>query len=252
MRHLPSMTAALMFAIGGTSSVSADVIPIITYTGHLCVSDCSSPTAGLPIVGSGPVLINPPRISSDTGGAQISGSPKPAPEILAAANAVGFGGDARANLLYQYAFEVLGVTGPVTVTMHGTVSLGGSVLGAAHWIDSANITLGSKSFDFYADSSTGPRTFNLIRTADITPGTFHTISLYVDAHALSTDGAANKVYAWIDPTLSTSAGFIVENPGIGNAVPEAPTWVMMLIGFVGIGCAAHRVTKRPAASRVAA
>ena len=58
-------------------------------------------------------------------------------------------------------------------------------------------------------------------------------------------------YFSIDPSVSDpqdyriflSAG--VENIGPTSAVPEMPTWAMMLVGFAGLGFAGYRRVKQP-------
>jgi hypothetical protein len=46
-------------------------------------------------------------------------------------------------------------------------------------------------------------------------------------------------------TLTTSV-----NTGVGaaTAVPEPPTWAMMLLGFAGLGFAGYRASRRAAAT----
>ena len=71
--------------------------------------------------------------------------------------------------------------------------------------------------------------------------------LVTGASDLGYTGAAltDVVYTGAGSTLTTSV-----NPGVspGAAVPEASTWVMMLIGFAGLGLAVYRPTRRRAAS----
>jgi hypothetical protein len=57
-------------------------------------------------------------------------------------------------------------------------------------------------------------------------------------------GAYGEDYTGAGLTLTTT-----DNTGVGpaTAVPEASTWVMMLIGFAGLGLAVYRPTRRRAA-----
>jgi hypothetical protein len=57
------------------------------------------------------------------------------------------------------------------------------------------------------------------------------------------DGAQNS--ALIDPILTSNsaAGTLIFSPGVGATtptVPEPSTWVMVLMGFAGLGYAARR------------
>jgi hypothetical protein len=71
----------------------------------------------------------------------------------------------------------------------------------------------------------------------------------------STPGGSSSAfidpYFSIDPSVSDpqdyriflSAG--IENIGPTSAVPEMPTWAMMLVGFAGLGFAGYRRVRQP-------
>jgi hypothetical protein len=72
----------------------------------------------------------------------------------------------------------------------------------------------------------------------ITTDTQYEIELNVNVEGI---GYAWAVNASVDPMITTPVGYdLFLSPGISNAVPEPSTWAMMLLGFAGLGFAAHR------------
>jgi hypothetical protein len=78
------------------------------------------------------------------------------------------------------------------------------------------------------------------------------VQMLVSASAASM-GSANSV---VDPIFTVPAGYRLKfSPGVGTGVPEPSTWLMMLLGFAGLGFAGHRThavvaMPRPKALRV--
>jgi hypothetical protein len=57
--------------------------------------------------------------------------------------------------------------------------------------------------------------------------------------------------ASLDPTIALDVGdppdyTIFLNPNLTSAVPEPPTWTMLMLGFAGIGFMAYRRKSKPA------
>jgi hypothetical protein len=46
--------------------------------------------------------------------------------------------------------------------------------------------------------------------------------------------------AYVDPIITSPGNDVYFSPGIGSAVPEPSTWIMMLLGFAGLGFAGYR------------
>ena len=79
----------------------------------------------------------------------MQGNPFPDPTVFASANAVGVGTDVRANILFQYSFEVFGPSGivpaNVPVTVRTNISVGGASIGGGMWTSTAEVSLGTHS-----------------------------------------------------------------------------------------------------------
>jgi len=71
----------------------------------------------------------------------------------------------------------------------------------------------------------------------IDPGTVHPFDYYLTY----TFGAAGTYYLRVGafPDQPTNQSYIL-NVSLGNSVPEASTWAMMLLGFAGMGVALRR------------
>jgi hypothetical protein len=195
----------------------------------------------------------------------------------------------RADILYQYSFEIVG--GPpvsVPVTVNAILAAGGlSVGGDAQWSSFASLCIGNcsglgsagagadsvtitktdvgASVSVTADSVNHitPTTFNFITTQSLTADHVYLITLYADAHAevfpVGGGGGANHVYASVDPVVTIDATFAAQgysvnvSDGAGNsATPLPSTWLMLLSGFVGLGFFAYRGMKKSAVAFAAA
>jgi hypothetical protein len=248
MRNKAIGTVVILL-IASATPASATLVPM-SFTTHLCEADCSDPASGTTTTGS---LPNSPNASVTLGssGAQVTASPSPDPSVLAAANAVGEGTDVRANILYQYSFEVFGAAAIVPVTVKTSISVGGTSVGPGGvWSSFAELSISGHSISFASAGSDHitPTTINLDQTLSLLADKVYLVNLYADAHAQSVfpGGASNGVFAAIDPTLSAPDGYsILLSDGISNGVPEPSTWAMMILGFAGIGFMAYRRNSKP-------
>ena len=69
-------------------------------------------------------------------------------------------------------------------------------------------------------------------------------SLHWSFSAVNTGiGVANE-YNFYAGSVSANSAFTPYQMSIGSAVPEPSTWAMMLLGFAGLGLAAHRRSRR--------
>lgn len=65
-------------------------------------------------------------------------------------------------------------------------------------------------------------------------------------------GANCNTYAYWDGIHPTAAAHaVIADAFVATAVPEASTWIMLVVGFACVGFAAHRGRHRPAALRAA-
>ena len=57
-------------------------------------------------------------------------------------------------------------------------------------------------------------------------------------------------YIWIDPSHADQFSLLISAgvPNVPFAVPEPSSWAMMLLGFVGLGFAGYRASRRTAAA----
>ena len=61
------------------------------------------------------------------------------------------------------------------------------------------------------------------------------------SQTFATNVGSTYTYAFTFTALGGESGFMV-TANVASAVPEASTWAMMLLGFVGLGFAAYRKT----------
>jgi hypothetical protein len=251
------------------SEVRADVLPdpvligtygfnskngTYTYSGVSPTSGDGSGAGNHSITGTG-----------NQGSGSTSGllSIAPVPEVYAetSATVINFNDFAQgfADLQIRYNFEILGAgppgtTVPVLVQASGTTSstLGGSGLAELD-VQSGQ---GGNLF-FQADSQDGhasngyDQTFTVNGIYNLFINTQYVVVMTADTQASAANpfGSLNaQGTALVDPmftidpslqgyTLLFSNG--VDNATLG-AVPEPSTWAMLLIGFAGLGFAAHR------------
>ena len=257
---------AAVFLLAATLPASASTLTPATFTTVLCTSTCADPNTGTTINGAPPTSPNTAATfgtaGTPHGEAQITASPQPNPEILAAANATGPNADSRANISFNYYFEVFAPIAnvPVDVVMHASLFTGGSSSGngGSPWSSTANITIDSHLVESITADSVNhisPTLLDLTKTKSLLTDKFYLVELYVDAHAQGFSGTTANASAWIDPWFTTDVfgDSIIVSDFLGNsaAAPLPTTWIMLLSGFIGLGFFAYRGTKNNLATLAA-
>lgn len=259
----PLGTSVLLTALAGTPALASVVkLAPTTYTTTLCAASCTTATVTVPDSPNASVTI-PSSIPGDgSSNALVLGNAGRDPSLLASANAVGIGVNVSASISLQYYVEIFGPSGivsvPVPVTVNTALSVGGETLAGATWTSAAMVSLNSHSISDAASSinnvpSIAPSTLIFDQAITLMTDKPYSINLSADvqAQSLVVGDAANDVFASVDPTLTVPDGFsIFFSDGIGSAVPEPSTWIMLLIGFCGLGFMAYR-RKNPMALNAA-
>jgi PEP-CTERM motif-containing protein len=92
-----------------------------------------------------------------------------------------------------------------------------------------------------------PDNLNIDTVFNVQADVIFAVEVQVNAGAF----ASGFAQASVDPVFSVPAGYSLEfDPGVGNlasTVPEPPTWVMMLLGFVGLGFVGYRASRKSVA-----
>jgi hypothetical protein len=196
--------------------------------------------------------------------ASVTVSTKPAGALTASAsgwtaplNGTGAYFDVQPTLTYT--LEVLGPSGfvPLTVDTSGWVQVNSAAAGAftnnlvsASFVVGPNLISDEAYLNAYGGNYSGPtsKSFNDQNTYDeailANQSYSVTLSLFLQSEvAGNLGGGLESLSAYVDPIFSVPDGYtLVLSPDVGNgatAAPEASTWAMLLLGFCGLGWAAH-------------
>jgi len=220
-------------------------------------------------IGSAIPPVNLTNAASASGSITISQQPSPsiyltASETNAARN--GVLADFLLNPSINYFMEVLGAPGSVSVKINA--SGGASVLAAAAGAYSNNIAQANFSvtkvgggqvladtayLNAYGGNYAGPASNTFVETGTYVFQTNTLYSVLLSGYLSSgisgnLGGGTETLSAFVDPQFSIASGDpslyqFDFSAGIGNsvgAVPESSTWVMLLLGFCGLGFLAYR------------
>lgn len=234
----------------------------------------SMPSAAAPLPAyhvSGDVFFNlsppaPPRVNVvDFGSVSLAhpdfgvlsangaGAPSPSLQVSAALGPSEIGIIyGRADLLLDYAFEIVGPPGTVSVLVDVTGSASATATAGASFVVESRWDL----FDTFTGASvagddvrsgqmSGSFSEGFSRTVSLTLATnrVYTVSMFADAQAAATEvGSQAAADAFIDPVLRFGADVDPEryafsfSAGIGNAsnVPEPATLVLLCAGIAGL------------------
>jgi hypothetical protein len=160
-----------------------------------------------------------------------------------------------------YWLDIVGPAGPVSVTAYASGQANSELVppgvsGIGGYSEAmAGITIypqlpGSNMIEYVADSSAGlasggwPLWFNIADTFITSANTPFEVEINVNASTVNSY-VPISASASIDPFFTAPAGYtIVPSAGIGNSVPEASTWAMVLIGFAGLCFAGPRASRK--------
>ncbi len=184
-------------------------------------------------------------VSSTDGSASVQSTAKPLPGITSAATATGTA-SANATLNYWFAISgpASGQTASVNVIANASLSStsGGNssdllrVNGGA--IVNARSDDGNNNIAFTTSATVSGLSYNVDYLIEM--------NVFAFAHPLGTATTFLDPYLFLDPSLVALGYSIITSDGIGNtltvnsAVPEPSTWVMMILGFVGVGFMTYR------------
>jgi hypothetical protein len=137
--------------------------------------------------------------------------------------------------------------GGVIVGNEGTVDIYSGVSGPAAFGTGGLATASSISGDLLGIGGSGLGAPAIFVPNDYISGTALSGSATYDGATLASLGltGGKYVYTW---GAGPNADSLTVNIGIGGAVPEPSTWVMMLAGFAGLGYAGYRQRERLARS----
>ena len=205
---------------------------------------------------------------SGTASASVTVSLKPSQELLASASTDSVGALATADAVVQltYQIEILGAPGLVDLTVQSkSYSTSAGAGDASTELDLKGMPgpiVGGPSVGYtYETGSNGgaplggfAESFNLNETYTTQADLPFAVSMLVSAASQNFSTGSGSGTSYLDPYFSVPNGYsILLSNGVGNslppAVPEIPTWSMMLFGFSGLGFWVYRYrTSRKAVS----
>lgn len=180
------------------------------------------------------------------------------PGFRADVSATGQGAQMIASGFGGYYFAV---TSPTNTLAHILVSGSALVSTAAHGQNSASLYLGSPMgatlIGQACASADGTcagaitNSFSILAPFTIQTNTVYNFQFHLDVIAYTPNGGSTHSFGYVDPIISFDPNFgppnglqILLSENLGNTavapVPEPSTWVMMILGFAGIGFLAYR------------
>jgi hypothetical protein len=213
--------------------------------------------------GSAPTSVTSGACVTGSGACATTAAASPSADVSVSGGA-GDGGLSGSSATADFPFEVEGPTTqlvPVVIVGSATSSVSASGLAAsateAYSIIQVYNPEGSAVVDFYScaqlnyNIACGGGGGTLIQIFDIEANTFFA-TLELTASGGATGGAKSTGFysADADPILSIEPSFLAANPGYSlvfgqgyqpaAATPEPSTWVMLIVGFMGLGFAGWR------------
>ena len=201
-------------------------------------------------------------LGSSVGGASLTGSTDPILHASGSGNADStsgvYGGGAAEETFYFAIHPGLGLGGPAPTGVLLDFSAEGSAVGNANWVaqlnsyDDASLVWTETFGECQSPESVCNqkldvpigRLYGVLLTVAAGPG--ETEPTLVDGH-IGTETLSAGV-AGLDPIVSIDPGFLAAHPGYSlvfgatspSSVPEPSTWVMLGLGFAGLGYAGLR------------
>jgi len=197
-------------------------------------------------------ITDPTSCNGGTDNGQVTYAPLPG--VGGNANGYGLVEEAGVFGVLNYSFEVIGgkVGDVVPVDIDTVLTAIPNSIGYvfSEITVAANTSTGETICSSSCGAGDGETGFTGTLQVDAVAGTIYTNAVHLEIEAIGAYGTGSDYdggTASADPHLFIPSTFpnvdeysIVVSPNIGNAVPEPSTWVMMLIGFAGLGFGGFR------------
>ena len=254
----PTLTAS---AVGASTSCIPNPLPCPTFpqgnSQIIIPFGTGQKTIASPVTGPGTVTTSEFGVSW-TASSTVQSSLAAFPWINVTADASATdGGFASADsvLQFSYVIEITGTSGivPLTVeaneriTSNTAISSSSSVERHLHLFSSAAYveTFSRRARTMASPAHSQYNPFPVAQTYNTLANTPIEVEMLASAAAdvINSNGVEVSASAYLDPFFSVPSGYsILTSPGVGYrailAIPEAGTWVMVILGFGALGLAA--------------